>query len=152
MRQRTSAVLGGLVLLAGCASTTEAGEATDDSSMAGMGVPQQFPSETFPGVRRQLQVRVHLARNGCFLGVLPGGGERYLVVWPADTEQEPSGDQLRLPDGTVVGDEDELTARAALLATSDLAGFGEDSYWDFSVGFCTPRASEVLVVDSVTSA
>ena len=35
------------------------------------------------------------------------------------------------------------------MPTHQLEGFGADSYWDSAVGFCTPEASDVLVLDSV---
>lgn len=144
------------ILLAACGSGSEAerddaddaADAADD--LGGMGVPQQFAAETFPGVRRAVEVRVHLADNGCFLGALadsPATG-RQLVVWPAGTQQGSSGDQLELPDGTLVSDGDVLTGQGLLMPTRRLKGFGGDSFWDYAVGFCTPRATDVLVLDS----
>ena len=147
--QHLSLIVGGVVLLASCA--TAPGDDSPAGDTAGMGVPQQFRTEDFPGERRTMRVRVHLAANGCFLGALPrvDGSGRHLIVWPADTEQGPSGDELRLPDGTVVRDRDLLVGEALLMPARDLEGFGADSYWDFAVGFCTPEASDVLVLDSV---
>ncbi len=142
-------VLCGVLLLAGCGAGP--GADSNDDNTVGMGVPQQFRSEVFPGDRRTVQTRVHLAPNGCFLGSLPKTGEtnRFLIVWPADTEQGSSGDQLRLPDGTAVHDRDLLTGDGLLMTTRELEGFGAGSYWDSAVGFCSPGASDVLVLDSV---
>ena len=116
----------------------------------GMGVPQQRESREYAGVRRAIQTRVHVAPNGCFLGSWPhaDGSHRDLIVWPAGTEQGPSGDELRLTDGSVVRDRDVLVGDGMLMPTRELEGFGADGYWDSAVGFCTPESSEVLVLDS----
>lgn len=141
-------VLGGVLLVA-CGTAT-GGDSAEDNT-AGMGVPQQFRSQAFPGERQPVQARVHLAANGCFLGSLRDAdvASRYLIVWPADTEQGSSGDELQLRDGTAVRDGDLMVGDGLLLPSRELEGFGADSYWDFAVGFCTPEASEVLVLDSV---
>ena len=138
----------GVLLLVGCAG--EPGAADEDDNTGGMGVPQQFPSETFPGDRGTVTTRVHLASNGCFLGSTPDTGDRrrLLIVWPTGTEQGSSGDTLRLPDGTAVRDRDLLTGDGLVMATRALEGFGSEGYWDLAVGFCTPDASDVLVLDS----
>jgi hypothetical protein len=116
-----------------------------------MGVPQQFPSQAFPGERQPVQARVHLAANGCFLGSLRDAdvASRYLIVWPAATEQGSSGHELQLPDGTVVHHGDLIVGDGLLMPSRKLEGFGTDGYWDFAVGFCAPEAPEVLVLDSV---
>lgn len=139
-----------MVLLAAC-GTGQGAEGPDDDT-GGMGVPRQFPAEEFPGERHPLQVRVHVASNGCFLGSLPDTGDstRYLIVWPEATGQGSSGARLRLPAGATVGDRDLLEGDGTLMSTQALEGFGRDGYWDFSVGFCTPGAAHVLVLDSVT--
>ena len=139
--------LGSVIALAACGAGS--GDNTADNT-AGMGVPQHRGSVEYPGDRRPMEPRMHVAGNGCFLGSLPGEARRYLVVWPADTEQGSSGDELRLPDGTVLRDGDLLAGDGLLMPVRKLEGFGDDGYWDFAVGFCTPRASEVLVLDSVT--
>lgn len=115
-----------------------------------MGVPQQFAGEEFPGDRHRVTMRVHLAPDGCFLGRLPadGDGSRRLVVWPRGTEQGASGAELRLPDGTVVRHGDVLTGVGLVMPTARLAHVGEDGFWDFAVSFCTPRAADVLVLDT----
>ena len=148
--RRHGLVLSSMVLLVGCGGVPGAEQGDDNT--AGMGVPQHRGSEVYPGDRRAVQPRVHLASNGCFLGSLPDTGDtrRYLIVWPADTAQGSSGDELALPDGTAVRDGDVLAGDGLLMPTRKLEGFGGDSYWDFAVGFCTPRASEVLVLDSAT--
>jgi hypothetical protein len=139
-------LLGG-ILLTGC------GMVPGGDTTGGMGVPQQFPSEAFPGDRSPVTARVHLASNGCFLGSLPDTGRtsRYLIVWPDGTEQGSSGTELRLPDGTVVRDRDLLAGKGLLMPTDRLEGFGDVSYWDSAVGFCSPDATDVLVLDSVVS-
>jgi hypothetical protein len=136
----------GMGVLAACGGVPGA-----DDNRGGMGVPQQFGSESFPGDRRTVETRVHLASNGCFLGSLPEAGDRgrLLIVWPTDTEQGESGDTIRLPDGTAVRDRDLLTGHGLVMATRALDGFGTEGYWDLAVGFCTPDASRVLVLDSV---
>ena len=73
-------------------------------------------------------------------------------MWPEDTEQGASGDELALPDGTTVRDGDAFVGTGRLVPTRELAGYGEDGYWDHAVGFCTPEASEVLVLDRVRPA
>jgi hypothetical protein len=143
-------VLGGVVLLAACQAVP--GGDTDLDNSAGLGVPQQFVSEEFPGERSAVRVRVHVAANGCFLGTVsgPGATGRHLVVWPRGTRQGSSADELRLPQGTVVRDRDLLEGQGLLMPRKELEGFGNESYWDVAVGFCTPDASHVLVLDAVT--
>ncbi len=147
---RVALVITLLVLLAGCGAS---GPTTDpEEALGGMGVPQQFRGEEYPGPRSDLRVRVHLAGNGCFLGRLQGKDDaRRLVVWPAGTEQGDAGDELRLPGGTVVRHGALLDARGTVLATQRLSGFASDGYWGYAVGFCTPNVSEVLVLDSASS-
>jgi hypothetical protein len=144
-------VLSSLALLVACGQENGAEDAGDNTG--GMGIPQQRGSEVYPGDRRTVEPRVHLASNGCFLGSLPDTGKtsRYLIVWPADTVQGSAGDELRLPDGTAVHDGDVLAGDGMLMPTRKLEGFGADGYWDLAVGFCTPQASEVLVLDSVAT-
>ena len=137
-------VLAGAVVLASCATGTGSGDTEDRD--AGMGVPRQAVEE-FSGTPRTVQARVHVAGNGCFLGSLVGAGSRYLVVWPPDTELGSSGDELELVDGTTVRDGDVLAGAGMLAPTRELEGFGSDGYWDHAVGYCTPRASQVLVLD-----
>ncbi len=136
-----SFVVGGVVLLTGCAMA--------DNTVGGP-VPQQFLSENFPGERRPVQARVHQASNGCFLGSLTGTDEitRYLIVWPVDTAQGADGDELRLPDGTAVHHGDLLTGDGVLMSTSKLENIDIASYWHHTVGYCTPRVPNVLVLDS----
>ena len=143
-------VLVGVVLLAACQAVPGGGDDQDNS--AGLGVPQQFVSQEFPGERSAVRIRVHVAPNGCFLGALSGPEEtgRYLIVWPRGTDQGSSGDELRLPQGSVVRNRDLLEGQGLLMSPEELEGFGNDSYWDTAVGFCTPDASRVLVLDSVT--
>lgn len=150
MRRGALVVLGTAVLGTAVLAACGGGPGADDNE-GGMGVPQQFVSETFPGDRRPVETRVHLASNGCFLGSHPDDrdGGRLLIVWPTATEQGPSGDTLRLPDGTAVRDRDLLTGDGLVMATRALDGFGTEGYWDLAVGFCTPGASDVLVLDSV---
>jgi hypothetical protein len=147
-------LVGVAMLLAACGvptarSADEPPRTQTEDDSAGMGVPQQFPADVFPGDRRPLRLQVHVAANGCFLGSLDETGEdtRYLVVWPAGTELGSRGDELRLPDGGVVHDGDELGADGLLMPTADLTGFGKDGFWDFAVGFCAPGANDVLVLD-----
>ncbi len=142
-------MVGGVLYLTACETTPQADRAEDNS--AGMGVPQRFPSEIFPGDRRSLEIRVHLDPRGCYLGSLTGADRtgRYLVVWPTGTELRSSEQGLRLPDGSVVVDRDILAADGVLMLTRRLDGIGTDSYWDSAVGFCAPGASRVLVLDSV---
>jgi len=125
-----------------------------EEGLGGMGVPQQFPGEDFPGARGTVEVQVHLAGNGCFLGRLradPSTGG-HLVVWPAGTEQGVDGDELRLTDGSHVRHGDVLTGSGLVMPVERLTGFGADSFWDFAVGYCTPGASRVLVLDRVVEA
>ena len=140
-------ILAALAALAACGDGPGAQGADDDT--AGMGVPQQRGSEQYPGDRQALALRVHVSANGCFLGSLEGleGARRYLVVWPAGTEQGASGEVLRLPDGTAVQERAVLTGQGLLMPTRRLEGFGAEGYWDFAVGFCTPGARDVLVLD-----
>lgn len=149
---RPVVLVAGLALLAACGSgsPSEGDGPADDEG--GMGVPQQFATETFPGVRRAVEVRVHVADNGCFLAVLGSAPDRHLVVWPEGTVQGPSGDRLQLPGGTPVTDGELLTGQGTLMPVRRLHGFGGDSYWDYAVGFCTPGASDVLVLDSAALA
>jgi hypothetical protein len=143
-------VLVGVVLLAACRAVP--GGVDDQDNTGGLGVPQQFASEEFPGERSAVRLRVHVARNGCFLGAPSGtrAANRYLIVWPRGTGQGSSGDELRLPQGTVVRDRDLLEGQGLLMSPEQLEGFGHEGYWDVAVGFCTPGASHVLVLDSVT--
>ena len=151
MRRQTLLITGGslIVACAGACGAQSTGEHT-----GGMGVPQQRGPQEYAGERRAIETRVHVAANGCFLGSWPhaDGSHRYLVVWPADTEQGPAGDELRLTDGSVVRDRDVLAGDGMLMPTRELEGFGADGYWDSAVGFCTPEASEVLVLDSAEKA
>jgi len=146
--RRHGLVLISVLVLVACGEGPGAEDAGDNTG--GMGIPQQRGSEEYPGDRRAVEPRVHVAPNGCFLGSLPDTGQtsRFLIVWPADTVQGASGDELRLPDGTAVRDGDELAGDGLLLPTHELDGYGANGYWDFAVGFCTPGASEVLVLDS----
>ena len=139
-----------LGLLVGCVLLTGCGAVPDDDTTGGMGVPHQFPSEAFPGERGPVTTRVHLASNGCFLGSLPDTGRtgHYLIVWPDGTELGSSGAELRLPDGTAVRDRDLLVGEGLLMPTHRLEGIAADGYWDSTVGFCSPEASDVLVLDS----
>ena len=141
-------VLAALVLV-GCGSQPW-WEDEDDTSV-GMGVPrrgaQEFAQE-LAQAPRTVRSRVHVAHNGCFLGSLPRDATtRYLVVWPADTELGASGGELVLPDGTTVGDGDVVVGAAVPVPTRRLEGFGQHGYWDHAVGYCTPEAAEVLVLD-----
>lgn len=143
---RTAAAVVLALLLAGCAGSSSDGDASGEA-LGGMGVPQQFREEEYPGPRESLTVRVHLARNGCFLGRLQGGGIRRLVVWPTGTEQGDDGDELLLPGGGAVRHGDVVTAQGLLLATDRLPGYRGDGFWAHAVGFCTPDAPDVLVLD-----
>lgn len=142
---RAAATIVVLLALAGCTGTSEGSD--DEEGLGGMGVPQQLRGEHYPGPRTELTVRVHLARNGCFLGRLERESGRRLVLWPAGTEQGDHGDELRLPGGATVRHGDVLSARGVVMATDRLAGSDGDGYWAMVVGFCTPQASEVLVLD-----
>ncbi len=123
---------------------------SEGDSEGGGPVPQQFPSETYPGEREPLSVRVWLAANGCFLGSVGGTSpaRSYLVVWPAGTEG--AGDQVRLPDGTMVGNGDRLSGPGTLMPITALEGIGASSFWQHTVGFCDDGAERVLVLDVVT--
>lgn len=147
--RRQAVALAGSSLLVACGGP---GAASSDDNTAGMGVPQQRAAVEYPGDRRALEARVHVAGNGCFLGSLPdtGGGRRYLVVWPAGSEQGSSGDVLLLPDGTTVHDRDLLEGRGTVMPIRRLEGFGTGGYWDATVAFCAPGAPKVLVLDSAT--
>ena len=94
-------------------------------------------------------MRVRLADNGCFLGTTAPEQKPRLVVWPSGTAQGDHGDELRLPDGAIVGHGDVLDGRGLLLPTDRLPAVAEDGYWAFAVGFCTPDATTVLVLDRV---
>lgn len=145
MRVAATAVL--FAVLCGCGGTASE-EAASEEGLGGMGVPQQVRGEEYPGPRERLTVRVHLARNGCFLGRLRGSDPvRRLVVWPTGTEQGDAGDELRLPGGGAVRHGDVLNGRGLLLATDRLAGYQSDGFWAYAVGFCTPDAPDVLVLD-----
>lgn len=144
---RTAATVVLVLLLAGCAGGSTVDDAAEEG-LGGMGVPQQFRGEEYPGPRERLTVRVHLARNGCFLGRLRGSDPvRRLVVWPTGTEQGDAGDELRLPGGGAVRHGDVLNGQGLLLATDRLAGYQSDGFWAHAVGFCTPDAPDVLVLD-----
>ena len=142
---RAAATIVVLLALTGCAGTSAGSD--DEESLGGMGVPQQFPGEEYPGPRTEQTVRVHLARNGCFLGQPNEGSGRRLVVWPAGTEQGDDGDELLLPDGALVRHGDTVSGPGVVMPVDRLAGSDGDGYWAMVVGFCTPRASEVLVLD-----
>ena len=132
-----------LLVLTGCAGSGGS-DAADD--LGGMGVPQQLDGEDYPGAREELAFRVHLADNGCFLGTTAQEPAPRLVVWPRGTELGEHGDELRLPDGSVVGDGAELEGPGLLLPADQLPGT-QDGYWAYAVGFCTPDAATVLVLD-----
>jgi hypothetical protein len=104
-------VLLGVVLLPACQAAPAEDE--DGDNTGGLGVPQQFASEEFPGERSAVRVRVRVASNGCFLGAQSGSAKRtrYLVVWPRGTRPGSSGDELRLPQGDVVRDRDLLVGQ-----------------------------------------
>jgi len=140
----------GVVLVSACRAVPVAG---DHDNTAGMGVPQQFSAEEFPGEPGDVRVRVHVASNGCFLGTVYGAGAtgRHLIVWPRGTGQGASGDELRLPQGAVVRDRDLLEGRGFMMSREQLEGFGTRGYWDAAVGFCTPDTAQVLVLDSVSA-
>ena len=140
-----SVVLTLLLVLTACAEPGGGDGAEDD--LGGMGVPQQLDGEDYPGPREDLKVRVRLADNGCFLGTTADEPEPRLVLWPSGTEQGEHGDELRLPDGVTVRHDDVLDGRGLLLPTDRLPAISEDGYWAYAVGFCTPDAATVLVLD-----
>ena len=139
-----SLVLTVLLALTACA---QLGSADAEDNLGGMGVPQQFDGEEYPGPRQDLAVRVRLADNGCFLGTTVDEPEQRLVVWPRGTAQGEHGDELRRPDGSEVRDGAELEGPGLLLPADQLPGMTQDGYWAHAVGFCTPDAATVLVLD-----
>lgn len=143
----SSVVLTLLLALTGCAGA--GGDDLDgaEEDLGGMGVPQQLDGEEYPGPRGDLTVRLVLAGNGCFLGTTAQEPEPRLLVWPRGTEQGDHGDELRLPGGAIVRHGDVLSGRGLLLPTDRLPAVAEDGYWAYAVGFCTPDAATVLVLD-----
>jgi hypothetical protein len=109
-----------------------------------MGLPQQLPGETYPGVKVELEGALHVADDGCAYLTGPAGAR--LIIWPGgSTLSQPA----RLPDGTELRDGDRLEARGRLVATSDLPG-GPDGYWAFVTGFCDAGGENVAVLDEVS--
>ena len=126
-----------LIVVSGCGVLQPAGEAE-----GGPGLPQQRPTEEYPGTRRELTGELRVAADGCaFLEV---DGVPLLAIWPAGSELSRP---VRLPDGTELEHGDELRVTAAVLATGALPG-GPDGYWGSVTMFCD--TDEVIVIDAVT--
>ncbi len=94
---RQALTFGGVFLLTACGGGSGA-EVTHDNT-AGMGIPQQRGYKQYAGERRAIRTRVHVAPNGYFLGSWhhTDVSHRYLIEWPADTEQGPSGTRCGSP-------------------------------------------------------
>jgi hypothetical protein len=144
------------VLLTGCgasaassarpASSSAADLATDTT--AGGPFPHQLDGETYPGKRAPVTGRVVLRDNGCLL-VTAEGVSRF-AIWPRGAGQDPQdGRVVLLADGSRVGPDDMVSASAAVLPVSALAGV-PDGYWGGRLSFCVPKATDVLVLDTVT--
>lgn len=154
------AVVAGLLLaLVGCGEDGVADVGVPPGGTAGneggMGVPQQPEDWEVPGGTGPVRVRVSLAPDGCFLGRPEGvagdryGGEPLLVVWPPGTQLGDSGDVLVLPRRDEVTDGAQLAGTGAIVRVGALPGYDADGYWAMAVGFCTPGAEQVLVLDDV---
>jgi hypothetical protein len=135
-----SAALVGVALLAGCS------RAVTDTT-AGGPIPHQLDGETYPGDRTGTTGTYLLQADGCML--LTMSGVSRLAIWPRGAAQDPEDARIvLLADGTRVRPGDVVTASAAVMPVTALAGM-PGGYWGSRIDFCVPRATDVVVLDSV---
>lgn len=108
----------------------------------GLGLPAQRAGETYPGERRDLRGVLRLGPRSCL--ELEVAGVRHFVIWPPGSQD---ADRVRLPNGEVVREGQEIVGRGALTRTAPLSG-PEGSYWNTAFDICAPNADEVLVLDN----
>lgn len=123
------------LVVAGCGGGNE----------GGTGLPTPRPGESYPGPTAQVSGTI-VDDRGCFL--LESAGIKRLVVWPSGTDQDrDDASVLSLPGGTQLRPGDTVSGAGAVVPVTALAGYPE-GYWGQQVGFCTPDATEVLVLAS----
>lgn len=131
-------------MLAACSFLSPSPSAAPtDEALGGMGVPQQFEGETYPGPAATVAGTVWVAEDGCVYLI---DDRPRLIVWPSGSQLS---DPVRLPDGTELADGDEVTLEGRLVLAADLPG-GADGYWGMVTGFCDAGGDQVLVADRVT--
>lgn len=108
----------------------------------GIDLPHQLTGETYPGDRRELNGLLEVADNGCLNLALEGG--TYFVIWPTGSSLD---NRVRLPNGEVIAEGDIVVGTGALTPTAPLVA-NRNGYWANAIGYCSPNAAEVIVLDS----
>lgn len=125
-------------VLSPLACTTGIGE-------GGMGLPVQRDGESYLGPRGDIRGTLRVADSGCI--ELETGDQRWFVIWPSGSRLDAF---VRLPDGTVLDEGDDLVGLGGATPVAPLVAAG--GYWTTAIGFCARDAREVLVLDEVTRA
>ena len=110
----------------------------------GIGLPHQITGETYPGDRHELSGLLEVADNGCLNLALDDG--THFVIWPTGSSLD---NLVRLPDGEVIAEGNLVVGTGAFTPTAPLVA--NRGYWANAIGYCSPNAAEVIVLDSARS-
>ncbi|MFZ0625405.1 MAG: hypothetical protein WAN34_02780 [Acidimicrobiia bacterium] len=121
---------------------------TTSSNLGGDRLPVQRPEETYPHTVTELVGTLMLKSNGCWFVDL--GDQERLVVFPVGyTRPASDGSVMVGPEDVVLHGGTQIKAQGGAIGV-DLIPGGRDGFWGGYVGFCSPEAEEMIVLDSLT--
>jgi hypothetical protein len=115
--------------------------------LGGDRLPVQVADEDYGHFAASVTGALHLRSNRCWTVDL-GDGDR-MVVFPPDYTSD--GAAMVGPDGSTFTDGTEIDAAGGIVLIEGFPGV-PDGYWGNYFGFCDPGATEVVVIDELTSA
>ncbi len=132
------------------ATTVPPETTTTTSNVGGVRLPVQVANEDYGHFAASLTGALHLESNGCWTIDL-GDGPRLIVFPPGFTQDADDGSVMVSPDGSTFSDGMDVDATGGIVL---IEGFPRvpDGYWGNYFGFCDQGATDVVLVDELTSA